>query len=454
MQFISVKNINDVEIKQCFKLLYDLLENFFQSNRSVYTMVIKTCFETSENKLDESIQLTNLQNLFLKDYMRFYIRTKEFLLSNDIDLIYKKLHMLSKFVINNKTMHVLFGEILLILKERNDSFNKKIRQLLLSLFQLIENKDCSDLRYAIIYYFMHCKIEKAKRKIEKIKTVSNSTQIDPFSDMHIVFSFLNKSVKKLCFEMKDENDLSMLFETFDEGTNQLSVVNLNINDDELLSIENQLKTIESAFNTKCFLIQDNDLNLKTTTLSTDLLNEEPNPFILYRYYNSVNDIHETIKFSKRNYVLKGYVFLSHNVEDKKIIVINKHNSYLYSVFDDKWDHSLEKLVDRNSINKIIGVYFLIKDQKSKVEITFSDLQNDKTSFLFVKHMKKEMEWLLNNALWELIQYLKYFAQMFDFRNVNIYNEILKIGVNWEEKEFVKLKEKIHKMSKLGSVEIL
>ena len=240
---------------------------------------------------------------------------------------------MSKFV-NNFSSQFYFANVLLILKSRNDSLDKKIKPLLFYFFEYFNDNQYNDLKYAIVYYLFYRKIERKRKKLYQMSCIMKTkTNID----ICLLFLFMNKNVLKLLKESQKDNIILSMYNDCLEGkqfdpSDKLSI-NKNVINDSSESLKNDLELIESIVGQKIFYIDNSDISQAPSIFPNDLINEEPLPYIIYKYHSKPSTYSNTLEFSNRNYKLMGIILKSS--KDKEIFIKNHTNQYWYSFYDKK-----------------------------------------------------------------------------------------------------------------------
>ena len=116
------------------------------------------------------------------------------------------------------------------------------------------------------------------------------------------------------------------------------------------------------------------------------------------------------------------------------------NSYWYSVTKNQWIYSIESSI--TNPETIIKVYTLDIPKIMKRRLSISDLNGIGESSFFPKYIQKELKWLLNNNIGELIKCIPEIISMFGLNNIIKQNELFNFELPWNNREFLKFKDKI------------
>ena len=321
--------------------------------------------------------------------------------------------------------------ILSILKQRTDSFDKKIKPLLIQIFDNSASNKWPKLRNAIIYYLLYYKIERKKKQINKLNFTN--FLLKPY----YIFLFMNKQIKKLLKQFETEgqyNSILNLYKEFYENNKQNTIYNAK--DKEIFSeikMKEILKLVEASFLNEyqeyC-IINDTKIEKTCTTLfHHNLLYAKKQPYIIFNYDDPKRDIREKIIFAKKEYQLKGLIM---NKTKSTILIKNHINSYWFSVFENKWKKSIQKYIRNN--NEIIKVYYLSDSNNDYLNSCINDsYHNAKNLDLFSLYTQEEVKWLLNNALWILKNQYQLCSKKYNWSNLS------KLTYFWDKKDIKKIK---------------
>ena len=434
---LSVKNIEDNNIKLSLNLLYDIVKDrFYKNDQNTYSQIIKLMFEfiQDENETYENYQLTDSQKIILNDYFFYCFGNSSFLLGNELDLILKQFNFMSKFV-NSFLSQFYFAKVLLILKNRNDSLDKKIKPLLLYFFEYYNDKQYNDLKSAIVYYLFYLKIERKKKKLNQMNCIMKTKNN---IDICLLFLFMNKKVLKLLEESQKDNIILSMYNDCLEGKqfdpSDKLIINKKAINDSSQSLKNDLELIESIVGQKIFYIDDSEISGESSIFPNDLINEEPLPYIIYKYHSKPFTYSDNLEFSDKNYKLIGIILKSS--EDKHILIKNHTNQYWYSFYDKKWMNKLQTSL--GNIDEMISVFFL--NEKSDCKLcNFNNLTPESEVQIFDYYHFDDLKWLMDNGMNDLLSNTKLFYTMFMLNKDENRQKFLQFNVDWQEPNNEKLK---------------
>ena len=257
-------------------------------------------------------------------------------------------------------------------------------------------------------------------------------------DICLLFLFMNKKVLKLLKESQKDNIILSMYNDCLEGkqfdpSDKLSI-NKNVINDSSESLKNDLELIESIVGQKIFYIDNSDIFQAPSIFPNDLINEEPLPYIIYKYHSKPFTYSNTLEFSNRNYKLMGIILKSS--KDKEIFIKNHTNQYWYSFYDKKWMNKLQdSLVN---IDEMISVFFLNEESDCKL-CTFSNLTTESEIQIFDYYHFDDLKWLMDNAMNDLLSNTKLFYIMFMLNKDENREKFLQFDVDWQEPNNEKLK---------------
>ena len=198
---------------------------------------------------------------------------------------------------------------------------------------------------------------------------------------------------------------------------------------------------------KIILLEDNSQKQKSSSsiFSKNFTSEEFIPYIIYYYDHPENELKWKVHLSQGKYSLTGIVIKQ---SDELFIYIKTNvNSYWYSVTKNQWIYSIESSI--TNPETIIKVYTLDIPKIMKRRLSISDLNGIGESSFFPKYIQKELKWLLNNNIGELIKCIPEIISMFGLNNIIKQNELFNFELPWNNREFLKFKDKIISMGTIG-----
>ena len=438
IQLINVKNTDDKDLYLIFNKLYVFTKKKYKKDPQIFYELLKTFFESSEM----IFQFTDFQKVVIRRYLLTLLQLENF------ELLVPLIINISNFIFEEKNFMDVYVEIISKLKEKKNYSYKQIKAHLVDIYKTSKETKNKVLSNCIIYFFMYHKITKTKSQIEKLNIMQQIYKIDKHMDIHLIFLFLNKNIRKKLRVQKNENKLSQLYKSFEEG--KMSINLSEIFDDKefshnfLHTLENELNYLYQLLNEHYILVNNieiiNETQQITLLFPREKQSEDFAPHIIYcQYVNNFTKITQTFKHSNQAYKLKGIVVQTDNPKKKIILIKNEYNSYWYSIHDRIWIHSFEDYLQEKLINKIYAVYYLDDKEQSNLHLSYSQLSfsSEKTSY-FTKYYLKEMRWLLINAINDLVTNSDTFVSIFKLQDVTRQTRLLQIpDIPWNLPKYQK-----------------
>ena len=378
-----------------------------------------------------------LKKYIYSEYLSVYINRKDFLLNNHSEIVLNQMVLFIHHLLNDLVEPKDYIPILFILRKRRDNFYLKFEDKLLGLFNSTNN---NNLKYAIAYYLLYCKIEYQKKQIE---TITSNKPYQHLQSIHQIFLSLYKNEDKLADQTSKNID------------------NLNLNEiNENLLIKNSVTIISETDNSESELIKSeidyfikSDLNHSFTFLQEEERNQNNKIIsdILYLKSPNTNSKRKTsLKINDKTFKLKGIIIINHNNEKK--IFIRNEKQYWFVVGDNVWISSIRGYYRESQLNisTIIDIYFV--KNKPKEKVLFNDPYflhfNESPNIFDQEIITNEIKWMLENAISSVTKPIHIYSNLFNLKkrnNVIILNKMENIP--WEiENVFKDFNHKINKFS--------
>ena len=395
-----------------FGVLLKYLEQTYKtSNINLYATLLETMIYLSPimQRNNNSREITHVK--LYENYLLTLLGRGQEIDNISDQIMVKKINYLLKIItevnINKEKYIVPFLNVLRELRRREkDKFDKLIRK---DLNTFINERVCDEeMKFGIRYYMNYCKVERKRKKIERINLIQDTNQLNNMF-IHYVFIFLHPKLKKIMLQRNNVNEHNPIVKHYIQyrSGNEVkpSEIPQNLKIDRL-PINNEINYISNCFGGRTvisfFQMIDKD-KIKQTDLGDILYVKQP-------YEEKIVD---NLTLCHKRYLFRGIVFRLSNSE-REILIYNKYNKYLYSIKQRSWIYANYDLLKKTELINII--YFSCEKETDNNQRIFIN-SNDAHDYSYIQQFFfDDIIWLMNNNIQQVCQNKSQIIKIFNLND--------------------------------------